>query len=325
MSTTRLIAYILVAIPLVVLVGACEESGSSDIGQTEEGTLRLGSVEAVDTVSRAVAPNDRPLVLNSFRGSVQLTGGRGETAELMFLRRGRGEDAEAARSVLEDISLTEEGTSEAYTFTLESEGEAYAAVDIQGTVPPPTAVQIEQLSGPVQIHGVEGALTLQHEQGSVEVLGAAAPVEVEVQNGDVRVDFRHLPPEATVTLRTANGDVQLGLPTDASARLEARTNVGAIRTGDLSLMEERFTPLNAGGRYNAELGNGEASIDLRTDNGVITIQATDTTRRAPTPPPDTIPIPPSDTVVTQRPDTADTVSTEQEDTTEADTTDLGPR
>lgn len=323
MSLVRSTACIAVAVLVVSVVGACEETGSSDIGQTEEGTIRLGSVEAVDTVSRAVAPNDRPLVLNSFRGSVHLTGDEGETAELTFLRRGRGEDVEAARSVLNDISLTEEGTADAYTFTLEAEGEAYAAVDIRGTVPRPTALQIEQLSGPVRLEGIEGALTIRHEQGAVEVFGAAAPVEVDIQNGDVQVEFQRVPPNATISLRTDNGSIHVGLPPDASVHLDARTNVGAIRIGDLVLSDERFTPLNAGGRYNAEMGDGEASVELRTENGSITVQSADTSQQGPKPPPDTIPVPPSDTVVAQPPpDTADTVSTERpdrRDTLEADT------
>lgn len=322
MSTARLFVHLVAVVFLTALLGACGDSGSSDVAQTEGGVIRLGSVEAVDTVSRAVAPNDRPLVLNSFRGSVHLTGGAGETADLTFLLRGRGEDAEAARSVLQDISLTEEGTSDSYTFTLESEGEAYSAVDIRGTVPRPTALRIENMSGPVQLEGIEGALTIRHEQGSVDVQGAAASVEAEIQNGDVQVDFQRVPTDATVSLRTDNGDVLLGLPPEASVSLDARTNVGPIRTDDLALSQERFTPLNAGGRYNAEMGNGEASVELRTENGAIIIQAADTTGQAPTPPPDTIPVPPSDTVVAPPDtDTTDTLSTERPDPTDTTTAD----
>lgn len=326
MSIRRSISLFVVAILFISLIGACNEQGSSDIGQAENGELRLGSVEAVDTVSRAVAPNDRPLILNSFRGTVHLTGTADKTAELSFIRRGRGEDAEAARSVLEEISITEEGSAEAYTYTLEADGEAYAAVDIRGTVPRPTELRIEQLSGAVRLEGVEGALTIRHEQGSVDVEGAAAPVEVEIQNGDVRVDFQRVPVDATVSLHTNNGDLQVRLPREASVQLDARTDVGPIRTGDLTLTEQRFTPLNAGGRYNAEMGDGDASVELRTENGAITVQAADTARQDPTAPPmpqDTIPVPPSDTVVTpQTSDTTDTVSTGRPDTTEFDTTEL---
>lgn len=313
---------------LIVGVGtACNEQGSSDIGQTEEGTLRLGSVEAVDTVSRAVAPNNRPLVLNSFRGTVHLTGDGGETAELTFIRRGRGEDVEAARSVLGDISLTEEGTSDAYTFTLDAEGDAYAAVDVRGTVPRSTDLRIERLSGPVRIEGVEGDLSIQHDDGPVNVRGAASPVEVNIDNGDVRVDFQAVPAEGTVSLRTTNGDVQVSLPPDASVRLDARTSVGSIQTQGLTLTDEQFTPLSAGGRYSASLGGGGPTVELRTENGTITIQAADTTRRDTTqqsPSTDTIPVPPSDTVVTPpSPDTTDTAATDPSpipDTVLSDTT-----
>lgn len=327
MSIARLFVAPIFAV-LIASVGiACNDQGSSDVGQTEEGTLRLGSVEAVDTVSRAVAPNNRPLVLNSFRGTVNLTGGGGETAKISFIRRGRGEDVEAARSVLGDISLTEEGTSDAYTFTLDADGDAYAAVDIRGTVPRSTDLRIERLSGPVRIEGVEGALVIQHDDGPVNVRGAAGPVEVDIDNGDVRADFQTVPAEETVSLRTTNGDVQVGLPPDGSVRLDARTSVGSIQTQGLTLTDEQFTPLSAGARYSASMGEGGTTVELRTENGIIMIQTADTTRRdttRPRPSPDMVPVPPSDTMVTQpAPDTTDTAATDPSptpDTVISDTT-----
>lgn len=309
MSTPRL----LVASVLIILVGgalgACQQGGESDVARTSDGVMRLGSVEVVDTVARTVAPNDRPLVLEGLRGSVQLSGADRQTADLSFVRRGRGENRDDGRSVLEGISVTEQGTENEYTYTLAAEESDYAAVDIRGQVPRRAALRIDRLSGTVEIDGVEGALTIEHDHGAVDVEGAVAPVEVTIKNGDVRVGFHVIPAEGPLRLQTSNGDVDVGLPPDASVQVDARTDVGTIRTQGLSFAPEQFTPVNAGARYTAQLGEGGPTLEVRTKNGSVTLQAQDTTRADTTgaaadPEPATIPAtdttvsaptPPSDT------------------------------
>lgn len=321
----------LCVVSLVVLVvggglAACQRSGPPDVDRTEEGVMRLGSVEVVDTVSRTVALNDRLLVLEGLRGSVHLTGADPSTADLSFIRRGRGDRREAAQSVLEGISITERGTDREYTYTLSAEKDAYAAVDLRGRVPRETELQIDRLSGPVHLEGVEGMLTIEHEHGAVDVEGASAPVEMTLKDGDVQVDFQTVPVEGSSLLQTGNGDIHLRLPAEASAQIDARTNAGLIRTQGLSFTAEQFAPIDAGARYTAQLGTDGPPIELRTQNGSITIRAiepaqadTSDTTSVSTPGPATVPS--TDTTVVPQPD-SDTTSTDtmSVDTTAADTT-----
>jgi len=304
---------------LGVLGTACQRSQESEVARTEDGVLRLGRVEVVDTVARTVAPNDRPLVLKGMRGAMYLTGGDRSTADLSFVRRGRGDSREAGQSVLDGITITESGTESEYQYTLAAERSDYAAVDVHGQVPRSTPLHIDRLSGPVHVEDVEGALTIEHEHGDVAVRGAAGPVETTIKNGDVTAGFRTLPTEGPLRLETANGDLHLDLPPEASARIEARTDVGTIRTRGLTVTTEQFAPLNAGARYTAQVGDGGATVELRTQNGSVTIQA-----NAPT---DTIPgpltEPNTDTVMAPQPDrgTDDTMETDTMrvgDTTAAD-------
>lgn len=321
MPRHRLVAALLFAPLFVGLIGACQRSGTSDVGRTEAGVLRPGSVEAVDTVARAVAPEERPFILKGMRGSVHLTGANRSTADLSFVRRGRGESLEAARSVLGGISITEEGTSSAYTFILAAEQkEDYAAVDVQGQVPRQATLKINRMSGPVHLRGVEGTVTITHQHGSVEVWGAAAPLTVDVENGDVHVGFQTVPGTGTVRLRTRNGDIRVGLPPRASAQIDAQTDVGVIRARGVSLTEEHLSPVNAGMRYDAQVGKGGTPLELRTENGSITLLAADTTSGSlpplQAPSADSLAVSSPDTVVTAPPSPPDTLSLKQ-DTSEA--------
>jgi len=327
MNGSRFLFLSLLALGIGGLLAACQRTGDSDIARTNEGVMRLGSVEVVDTVARAVALSGRPLVFEGLRGSAHLTGGDGTTADLSFVRRGRGDSRSDGQSVLEGISITESGTEAEYTYTLTADDDNYAVVDIRGEVPRSAALQIDRLSGAVHIEGVEGALTVDHQHGDVNVQGAAAPVEATIQNGDVRVLFQSVPADGDMLLETSNGDLHLGLPPDASAQIDAQTDVGTIRTQGLTFTTEQFAPINAGARYDAQLGEGGPTIELRTQNGSITLRAVAPTQ---TDPADTTQalatVPSTDTTVARQPgaDTVDTMGTDtmSVDTTAADTSQL---
>lgn len=319
MSLSRFCTLVACALLVGGLLGACQRAGEPEIDRTDDGVMRLGAVEVVDTVARAVAPSGRPLVLDGMRGTVHLTGTDRTTADLSFVRRGRGPDRASARSVAEAIAITESGTESTYTYTLTAEeDEDYAAVDVRGRVPRATALRIDRLSGAVRIDSVEGPLTIEHEHGSVAIQAAAAPVDVGIQNGDVQVDFRAVPAGDDSRLQTANGDMQVRVPPRASFEIDAQTDVGVIRTQGLSFTSERFAPVNAGARYVAQLGQGGPTIELRTQNGSITLRAVAPTDTADTTSaPATVPA--TDAAMAPQPD-ADTIDTMGTDTMSVDTT-----
>ena len=307
---------------LAVLGAGCQRAQESEVARSDDGALRLGPVEVVDTVARAVAPSDRPLVVEGLRGSVRLTGAEQTTADLSFVRRGRGDTREAGQSVVEGISITERGTDAEYAYTLAADREDYAAVDVRGRVPRRTALRVDRLSGPVHVAGVEGALTVSHAHGDVTVEGAAGAAEVRIKNGDVAVGFQSLPTGGTHRIETANGDLRLCLPPDETVQVDAETDAGTIRTRGLTFTNEQFAPINAGARYDAQTGDGGPTLELRTQNGNVLIEAADTSATDTTSTPATVPS--SDTTVAPPPsaDTAETMApdTIQTDTTAADTT-----
>jgi hypothetical protein len=299
---------VLVLVWGVLLGAACRQEEAPDVGRTEAGALRLGTVEVVDTAMRAVALSDRPLVLEGLRGSVHVRGAAQATADLSFVRRGRGASLSEGQAVLGGISITERGTDAKYTYTLEAAEESYAAVDVRGHVPREAALRIRRTSGPVRIDSVAGPLVIAHEHGDVTMRGVQARVDVQVKNGDLTVGFRALPEAGDLLLETANGDVEVRLPGGRAVQIEARTNAGEIRTQGLVVGAEQFVPKKAGGRYSAQLGDGGPSLDIRTQNGSISVRA------APSAPsPDDRPS--SDTVRPLQPD-ADTAS-RRPDTTAA--------
>lgn len=294
----------------------CGPQEEEEVAQTEEGSFVLGQAEVVERVSRGVSLGDRLLVLDGFRGTVRLDGAEADGAQLVFVKRARGQDDAAAREVLGGIGLEEQGDADRYTFVMRADQPVRSRVDVHGTVPPRTRLRLDFENGAVALAGVEGPVDVAHQSGGVQITDAAASVRVGIRNGDITVGMQHVPQGAEVALTTSNGDLTLALPEEASTQIAARTQAGEIRAQDLRFASRQLEPRGAGARFEAQLGDGNASVDLRTENGSIALRGTmlalpsdslyptpaDTITDTTAVPPDTLP-----------PDTTDT--TVQDDTT----------
>lgn len=272
-----------------------------EVGQTQEGELVLGRTEVTEQVRRAVALGNRALVLDGFRGAVHLRGTDDETAQLTFTKHARGQDDAAARKLMGRIGIRESGNDEQYTYTMRSPTPNRSAVNVTGTVPRTTQLQVQLQSGAVALSDVWGPIEVNHESGPVQIGGAATSVTVEGRNGNVKVGWRKLPSDAQVRLETANGNIELALPETTSVRVNAETSAGRIRTSGLDFEQRRLEPKGAGARFEAQLGAGNASIETRTQNGDIVLR---TGRIRPQLPADTTVAPLPDSVTRSPTDTA---------------------
>lgn len=295
------------ALLLLLVVGACETGGTPDVVMDDDGRARVGPAEVRETVTRAVAPGDRTLVLNGFRGTILLEGTTASTAELEFTKRGLGGNESDAQESLSEVQVTEEGTAEEYVITVQSGDEDRTAADVRGTIPEGVSLRIEHVSGAVSMLGVTGPVRIEHENGPVDIRGAESSVHVSIKNGDVSVHYDRFPRDATTDLSTANGDLELAIPSDASAQVDAQTSVGEVFVRGLTFDPQRLTPLRAGARYTAQRGAGDATVTLRTENGSIVLR-------------ESTPILPSERTMTEPADTtaaAPDTSGTPTDTTEA--------
>lgn len=289
---TKRLRWMLVVVLVVGLVGCGQQDQPQDVSQTQEGDLVLGQSEVVNEMNRAVAPNGRPLVLTGFNGTVRLDGTDSAVARLTFTERGRGRDDAAARTVLEGLQLEERGDASRYEYVMRSKQPARSEVDMRGTVPRDTELRIRYESGAVALSGVEGPIDVEHESGNVQVDGAASSVRVDIRNGSIQVGMQQLLPSARVELHTSNGDLTLAVPEGAAAQIVAQTQAGSINVQDLQFESRRLEPQGAGARFEAQLGAGNTTVDLRTENGTITLRGR---QPAPLVPADSMNIEPVDT------------------------------
>lgn len=261
----------------LLLFAAC-----GDPDATREGTLQLGRATVEDSLMRSVAPGTRTLSFEGFNGSIVLEGRGGETADLVFVKQARGDDADEARELLEEIVIEESGDAEAYRYVMQSNAASLTEVTVRGHVPASASLRIVLASGTVQIDGVDGPLRIDLSNGTVQVHGARSTVDVVVENGSIDIGMASLPPDGTVRLQTSNGNVAMAMPADASTRVAAETNVGNIEVQGLAFERRSFEPEGAGAEFGGTLGRGRSSVTVEVGTGNIVFrEATPAAQPAP--------------------------------------------
>jgi DUF4097 and DUF4098 domain-containing protein YvlB len=93
-------------------------------------------------------------------------------------------------------------------------------------------------------------------------------VKLETMNGRISASFDRLTGEQKVNVDTMNGQCEIFVPTDASARVVASSMNGRV-SSELPMTIEKSSRRSLRG----SLGKGEASISMDSMNGSLTIRA----------------------------------------------------
>ena len=143
-----------------------------------------------------------------------------------------------------------------------------AGVEYTLTVPRNARLdEIKLINGELDVHGVSGEVHASSINGRVEAVNLAGEARLSTINGRLEASFDRLAGHS-VDLSSVNGSVQLTIPSDSNARIEASTVSGGI-SNDFGLhVSGHFVGHNLSG----ELGNGETRIHLGNVNGRIDIE-----------------------------------------------------
>jgi DUF4097 and DUF4098 domain-containing protein YvlB len=184
--------------------------------------------------------------------------------DLKATKRGHSEDFD-----LVEISID----SKPDRFTVESKYPHFrnnldVAVDYELTVPRSAVLEdISNVNGGVDITGVEGEIGVSTVNGSVDIDGSRSSVKAESVNGSVHAKWAQFPQKGDIVMQTVNGRLQLTLPKDVNADLEAKSMNGSIHSDFPITVHNGFLSH----RLEGQIGKGGVSITLKTLNGSINI------------------------------------------------------
>ncbi|NIM50702.1 MAG: DUF4097 family beta strand repeat protein [Gemmatimonadales bacterium] len=144
-------------------------------------------------------------------------------------------------------------------------------------------VSVRSVEGEVRLEGSQGNVRVLAMDGDIYILDAAGELAVETTDGDVileRVQARNVEvvsvdgdieftgtvqPQGLYLFSTHDGDVTVGIPEDASARVTIATFDGEFSSDFPITIPERIR----GRRLNFTLGAGDAQIEIEAFDGDI--------------------------------------------------------
>jgi hypothetical protein len=174
-------------------------------------------------------------------------------------------------SDLDRVSIEVESTPKALSILTRYPQNEGVEVTVQYELRVPHGARLERIgtvNGTLRISGVDSVEELHTVNGNVEVFEASGAIRARTTNGNIHLELAHLSSPAGATLETTNGSLDLAVPSDTQANIEARCLNGNFLS-ELPVTAQSSQRLR---EVRGQLGQGGAPLQLRTVNGGIRIR-----------------------------------------------------
>ena len=216
---------------------------------------------------------------------IEVRGGDGNQVEAVVTTRGYKIGAN-------DVKVTEHQTGDSVEVDVERPhhvcfGICTQNIEITVRVPRTSNVRLHSGDGHLKVEDVKGALELSTSDGSITVDGSDGPLVADTHDGRIRATGRFdrldlhtgdgsIEAEATAgskmssswAVRTGDGHIQLRLPSDFAADLDAHTGDGHVSVDFPVTVSGDLRQSTVHGKMN---GGGQA-LEVRTGDGDVRIE-----------------------------------------------------
>jgi len=171
----------------------------------------------------------------------------------------------------DSVSIRTEYRDRNLTFSDDDPVHNPASVEYTLTVPRSARLdEIKLINGSLDVSGTTGEVRAQCVNGEVRARSLGGRSELSTVNGRLDADFTQL--TAPLELKSVNGNVELTIPSNANAEIEASTVNGGIEDNfGMHVRKHRYV----GQDVHAQLGNGGTRIRVTDVNGRIEVRHAD--------------------------------------------------
>ncbi|HAV64045.1 MAG TPA: hypothetical protein DCY13_16975 [Verrucomicrobiales bacterium] len=225
------------------------------------------SIEIVETYP--LNPDGRVHVENT-NGRIHVRAWKGEGVKLVAIKKGRTEAVAEAIQVhvvaeADSLKITTELAKRSGLFgSMKREGE----VDYTLHLPAGARLEtVKNVNGSVTVEGITGSVRASTVNGRITGRDLGGPLELTTVNGTVTCE--HVAPREgeLLKIQTVNGAIELQLPAESDAQLNARAVNGSVQS------ELKLSDVDEGrSRLRGRLGEGGAKLELNTVNGGIRLR-----------------------------------------------------
>jgi hypothetical protein len=152
-------------------------------------------------------------------------------------------------------------------------------------VPRQSSLDLSTANGELRVRGTEGKLDAVTTNGDIDLTSVRGSADVRTTNGEIRIarlegladaqttngsvaaEITSLPPNGSMVFHTTNGNVQLAMPRDVHADVDANTTNGRVSINYTVTMSGTISSKSIRGK----IAGGGARIVLTTTNGDIDV------------------------------------------------------
>ncbi|MFN7994927.1 MAG: hypothetical protein U0Q18_15075 [Bryobacteraceae bacterium] len=186
----------------------------------------------------------------------------------------------STRGLLNDALVMVEATAESISIrTRYLDGVTAYPGSVEFTVTVPRKARLDQIkliNGALDIEGVTGVVNASSVNGTVRAKKIAGDARLSTVNGTVEATFERICDAKNISMHSVNGSINLSIPYDARAELNARNVTGGI-DNDFGLPVNRNRA--AGSELHGRVKGGGTYINLDNINGTICIMPVSHGRR----------------------------------------------
>jgi len=199
-------------------------------------------------------------------GEIEVSGWEGSQVKVQAKVEGQARSDEAAYRLVSNVTLTA-GSELSARGPKTERGESWS-VSYRAKVPLKSDLSLKAMNGSISLRDVAGELQLSTLNGEIELGQVAGAVLARTVNGGIKVALTGTRWDGEgLELRTTNGAIDLMMPADYNAVLEAVTTNGGVSVDFPVTVTGRI-----GRKLNTVLGEGGATISATTTNGAVRIR-----------------------------------------------------
>jgi DUF4097 and DUF4098 domain-containing protein YvlB len=212
------------------------------------------------------------LSVENINGDITITAGSGNEVHVIATKKADKQE------YLDGMEIHVKADSNRISFRTEHpksstswfSGDSGGSVSFEIIAPADTNLDsIETVNGEIEIAGISGDVSADTTNGDINISDLRGNLEADTVNGSVEASFAVLGGDQRISAETVNGRIQLRLPENASAKVDAGTVNGGIDADDFDLpVDKGFLGRDCSG----EIGDGDARVKLSTVNGAIKIR-----------------------------------------------------
>jgi len=236
-------------------------NNSNSNTENSAGNNSNGNTETRDFTLNGNAQSK--LIVNNDVGSVHVQ--PGSNSNNMHVKVTKSGDSPS------DIQVTYNQNGNTITITLKRINlNSNAKADADITLPSKSDLQLHNGTGDIVVTGIEGKMSLTNGTGSINATQVTLTSDSQLQTGTGSVNFSGSIGGGNYQFQSSTGDVDVSLPSNASFRANANTNVGSISSdfSDVTVQKNMV-----GASASGSVGSApSATITLTTATGSIDVK-----------------------------------------------------